>query len=48
MVSSSFAEKQMTGHGTHCIGLVDRVMISHKVDSMTLKYFSNLIYSAVL
>lgn len=38
----------MTGRGTYCHGLVDKVVISQHLDSTKLEVFSNLIESVIL
>lgn len=38
----------MTGCGTYCHGLVDKVVFSQHLDSSNLELFSNLIDSVIL
>lgn len=39
--------QETTGCGTQCPGLVDKVGISHRLDSMVLEIFSNLTGSVI-
>lgn len=43
-----YCVQERTGHGTWCHDLIDKVVISHRLDMMTLEVFSFLILSHIL